>query len=166
MIRRLWREFSAEIVALCLAGIGTFLLLERMQIRATFVRILGSLLAALASVGRAIVQGLRYEATHVTLSDAIGLMVIALAIWIVVWRVRWRMARSEHLASRVCPECGSRLDRVHRRTGDRLFTWIVPLRRYRCANHDCRWTGLRSRLRRFAEEEAHASTASDASGDT
>lgn len=143
MIRRLWREFTMEIVALVLAGLGIFLLMEQMQIRVISLRFLRRVLAALTGAGRAIVHRLLYEVAHVTLSDAVGAMVIVLAMWIIIRRVRWRMVHSEYLASRVCPKCGSRLHRAHRRTPDRLITWILPLRRYRCTNHDCRWTGLK-----------------------
>jgi len=158
MIRRLWREFTGEIVALGLAGLGIFLLVERMQIRVTLLRFLRGLLAALTSAGRAIAQGLHYELTHVTLSDAIGVLVIALAISIIISRVRWRIKHSGYLASQLCPKCGSRLHRVHRRAPDRLIAWIAPLRRYRCTNRDCRWTGLR--LRGLTEDEVRMSAAS------
>lgn len=145
MIQRLWREFTIEIAALVLAGLGIFLLVEQIQIRVTLLSFLRSLLAALARGGGAIVQGLHYKVTHVTLSDAVGGIIIVLAIWLVIWRMRWRIVHSEYLSQQVCPECGSRLHRVHRRTRDKLVTWILPLRRYRCINHACRWTGLRLR---------------------
>lgn len=143
MIQRLWREFTVEIVALILAGLGIFLLVERMQIRVTFLCFLRSMQAVLARAGSAILRSFTYEVTHVTLSDAIGVIIIALAICLIIWRSRWRIVHSEYLSQRVCPECGSRLHRVHRRTHDRLVTWFLPLHRYRCANHTCHWTGLR-----------------------
>jgi hypothetical protein len=146
MIRRLWREFTGEIVAVGLAGLGVFLLVEQMHIRATALSLCRSLLAALSSAEEAIAQGLLYRLARITLSDAMGLIAIGLAISIVIWRVHWRIVRSEKLASPVCPRCGSRLHRVHRRTRDKLITWIAPLRRYRCASRACRWTGLRLRL--------------------
>jgi hypothetical protein len=145
MMKRLWRQFAVEIVALILVGLGMFLIFERMQIRATVLRFLRSLLGALVHAAHALDQGLRYAVSRVTLSDATGAIAIVAAVWLIIWRARWRVARSEILASRVCPVCGSRLHRVHRRTRDRLFTWIVPLHRYRCATHDCRWTSLKPR---------------------
>jgi len=148
MIRRLWRQFTVEIVALVLAGLGLFLLLERMHIRATFLHFLKSLLPTLAWAIRALSQGFLHMVNRFTLSDSVGVIVIAVAIWLIIWRVRWRIAHSEVLVSRVCPECGSRLHRVHRYTSDRLITWIAPLRRYRCASHDCHWTGLKLRPKR------------------
>jgi hypothetical protein len=152
MIRRLWRQFTVEIVALVLAGLGVFLLLERMHIRATFLRFLKSLLATLARAISALGQGFLHMVNHVTLSDGVGVTAIAAAIWLIIWRVRWRIAHSEVLVSQVCPECGSRLHRVHRYTSDRLITWIAPLRRYRCASHDCHWTGLKVRPKETRSE--------------
>jgi hypothetical protein len=148
MGRRLWRQFTVEIAGLILAGLGMFLLLERMQIWVTLLGSVRGLLLSLAQAARDLTQGLLRAVGRVTVSDAIGGVVIAAAVWLILWRVRWRIAHSEVLASRVCPHCRSRLYRVHRRNGDRLITWIVPLRRYRCAGRDCRRTGLKLRPRR------------------
>ena len=145
MIRRLWREFTVEIVALGLAGLGIFLLVEQMQIRVILLRFLGILLAALSGVVRFVAQGLFRRVAQLTPSDAIGLFVIALAIWLGVWRLHWRVIHSEYLSERICPECSSPLHRAHRRPSDRFISWALPVRRYRCTNRACRWTGLKLR---------------------
>ena len=115
-----------------------------MQIWAALLRFVSSPLAVPVRAARAIAGDLLYQVTRVTLSDAIGAAVAALAMWVLVWRARWGILHSEYLSSPICPECGSPLHRVHRHTRDRLITWIVPLRRYRCVDPDCRWTGLRA----------------------
>ena len=40
-----------------------------------------------------------------------------------------------------CPHCQNRAYRIPRRFRDRLFSLIVPLRRYRCETSDCNWEG-------------------------
>ena len=48
-----------------------------------------------------------------------------------------------------CPKCrGSKFHRVRRRTIDRLLGIGLSTRRYRCANPDCRWEGMREYYRR------------------
>jgi hypothetical protein len=145
MMKRLWHQFAVEVVALALFGLGAFLIFERMQIRASILRFVARLLRMLDGVVDYLAQGLSDAVNRVAFSDVTGGIVIAVAVWLIVGRARWRVAHCENLAPLACPACGSRLHRVHRRTHDRLFTWIVPLRRYRCANRSCRWTGLRSR---------------------
>lgn len=39
-----------------------------------------------------------------------------------------------------CPRCGQHTHRVHRRLHERIFSLIVPMRRYRCSH--CGWSGL------------------------
>lgn len=40
-----------------------------------------------------------------------------------------------------CPHCGSPTRQIHRRLRDRMISLLIPLRRYRCGNLDCRWEG-------------------------
>lgn len=40
-----------------------------------------------------------------------------------------------------CPECGSRLGKIHRRTVDRIRSILVPVNRFKCQNRDCEWVG-------------------------
>ncbi len=43
-----------------------------------------------------------------------------------------------------CPKCGgSKFHRIHRRTVDRLLGIGLGTRRFRCANPNCRWEGMR-----------------------
>ncbi|HET7377509.1 MAG TPA: hypothetical protein VFK30_12430 [Anaerolineae bacterium] len=41
----------------------------------------------------------------------------------------------------ICPNCGSKTQRVHRRPLDRIRSLFVPMKRYHCPK--CGWTGLR-----------------------
>ena len=40
-----------------------------------------------------------------------------------------------------CPQCKGPTIRVARRQVDRLSTWLVPARRYRCQSFHCQWEG-------------------------
>lgn len=40
-----------------------------------------------------------------------------------------------------CPHCQHGLMRVERRTVDRMASWFVPQRRYRCLSFNCQWEG-------------------------
>jgi hypothetical protein len=46
------------------------------------------------------------------------------------------------MAHHLCPDCGSPLKQIHRRSFDRLITQFYPIHRYRCSNANCRWEGL------------------------
>lgn len=49
----------------------------------------------------------------------------------------------------VCPRCRGLTYRIPRRALDRLISWFVPVRRYRCRSMNCHWEGnLRSLLPR------------------
>jgi hypothetical protein len=46
--------------------------------------------------------------------------------------------------SEFCPKCGgAKFYRVHRTTGDRIFGLGLQTRRFRCANSNCKWEGIR-----------------------
>jgi hypothetical protein len=48
-----------------------------------------------------------------------------------------------------CPKCGgSKFHRVRRHTLDRVLGIGLSTRRFRCANPDCKWVGLRQYYRR------------------
>jgi hypothetical protein len=48
-----------------------------------------------------------------------------------------------------CPHCsGVDFHRIHRSLGEKLLGYGTEVRRYRCANPECNWEGLRLRDRR------------------
>jgi hypothetical protein len=137
------RRYSFEIVWAIVIALGMFLVLERMSIRATLMRWTQQGMAILFdSVGR-VANALMAFVARTTLSDALGLVLLAGALMAILLRVRWRLLRTPALTVIKCPHCGSVIHRVHRHGGDRLVRWFVPVRRYRCANRKCRWSGLR-----------------------
>ncbi len=144
-MKRILREYRVELIALAFVLLGWFLLVEQIRIRAIIFGTLRRAFGAMARVADHIIEVLVYEATHITLSDAIGLILIGLAFVILVWRVGYRLRRSPDLTALACPVCGGELRRVRRTFLDRVISQFVPVRRYSCKNPDCRWTGLRVR---------------------
>ncbi|HEY9825730.1 MAG TPA: hypothetical protein V6D19_09805 [Stenomitos sp.] len=42
-----------------------------------------------------------------------------------------------------CPKCRKKLHRVHRKPIERIISYLIPVHRFICYNHACRWQGLR-----------------------
>jgi hypothetical protein len=143
-----------EITAAVLVALGLFLLLERMSIRSTLSRWATagarSAIHALGHVDNAVAEAI----SRLTLSDALGLILILGAVIALVLRVRWRLVRTPSLTTLRCPRCGAGIHRAHRRYSDRLMCIIVPVRRYRCSNQECRWDGLRVVVGKHSQEAA------------
>ncbi len=141
--RRFWRDWWVEIVVGVLLFLAVFLLVEQMNIRETLLawsrqRLddVGDLAAAMA---RAVVDRIR----HVTLSDLTAYSLILVVAALLIWRTRERLTGSLRWTALQCPVCGSELHRIHRTWLDRVINLYVPVRRYQCRDHHCRWRGLR-----------------------
>jgi len=141
--RPLWREYRFEIFWLFVVLIGIFLLVERMNIRATLWAWIRAAFRMFYMSLQQVAYGIANWVASTTISDFIGMAFILLAAAGMTLRLRWRILNSERLSTLTCPVCGSPLYRVHRRPRDRFLSWFVPVRRYRCKNHDCGWSGLR-----------------------
>ena len=141
-MKQLLREYRVELVALLMALLGLFLLVERMQIRVTIFSFMRAAWRTVSVAVWAVVSAVVYRILHTTVSDMIGLALIVLAILIVLWRLRLRL-RSQLQTRSTCPVCGGELRRTHRRWQDRLLSrLVVPVARYRCKNEECRWEGV------------------------
>lgn len=131
-----------ELTSLLLLLVGTFLLLENMQLRQrffgtfeiTFNALINSVISAFLSA--------RHTILKIHLSDAIGIVLIIIASGLILYRIRERILDSGRFDLDRCPVCNTRLERTHRRLGDFLITTWFPLRRYSCMNNTCQWTGL------------------------
>ena len=78
-------------------------------------------------------------------SEWLGWILVVAATALLLNRRRDRLLRSTRWVDDVCPKCGERIQRVHRNRLDRLINKVLRshLRRYRCSNPDCGWSGLR-----------------------
>jgi hypothetical protein len=132
-----------EILVVLMVVVAIFLLVERMQIRQT---LLGWLRQAVQALGQALVgllRGLVRFVQTTTLSNLTAYVLLLIALVLVLWRVRWRLMTASQFTDQSCPRCGASLCRVHRHAADRALNLFVPVRRYRCKDHECRWSGLR-----------------------
>ena len=75
------------------------------------------------------------------LSELIAIPMLIGVMLLLIWRIRWRLRNTPALVDTHCPRCGSELQRVHRHSIDRAISIFVPVRRYRCANRECGWSG-------------------------
>jgi hypothetical protein len=136
------RANLVEITAALVAALGLFLLLERMSIRSTLFHWASTgsqnALHVLGRMGDALARSI----ARLTLSNAIGLVLVIMAVVALILRIRWRLVRSASQTVLRCPRCGGGVHRVHRRWGDRIVSLFVPVRRYRCSNRECRWCGV------------------------
>jgi hypothetical protein len=142
-LREFAREYSIELIASFLALLGIFLLVERMEIRVTILRLLRLSWRTVSGVIDAVVNAIVRRVSIITTSDLIGLGLIVLAVAVALWRVRVRLM--SHYAEHACPVCGGDLRRLHRRWSDRALSLLLPVGRYRCRNKECGWEGRRVR---------------------
>lgn len=142
-VRTFLRKYRFEIIWVAVVALGIFLLFERFNIRANVMRWLRTaarfLLQGAGRVSDVVAQFL----TRTTLSDAVAYLLILGAAVALVLRVRWRLQNSPQFTTLKCPQCGADIHRIHRTPADHLISAIVPVRRYRCGNRDCRWRGRR-----------------------
>jgi DNA-directed RNA polymerase subunit RPC12/RpoP len=154
-MKKFFKEFRNEIVVITLMVIGIVLLGADIGMRKTIRR---SALGAFRQVGPAINEAFNSLVEYVlTLSifDIIGWVVVIVAVVYIYGRIRYRFRHNPRWEATVCPRCGSRIQRKHRSTIDRLLskTLMPSSRRYRCTNPECSWTGLR--LQRYHLPRVH-----------
>jgi len=138
------KKYWVEILIVVGLILGVFLLFEQMNIRASLVGLLnavtGAGLNAIVSLFNNLV-GLR---SRLGLSELIAIPMLIGVLLLLIWRIRWRLRNTPALVDDThCPRCGGGLQRVHRRSSDRAISIFVSVRRYRCTNRDCGWSGRR-----------------------
>jgi len=137
------RTYWGEILIVVGLVLAVFLLFEQMNIRATLVgwfsAVTGAGLHAAGRLFRTLV-GVR---SRLGLSELVAIPMLIGLLILLGWRVRSRLRNMPELVDTHCPHCGGRLHRIHRHFLDRAISILVPVRRYRCSNRDCGWTGVR-----------------------
>ena len=137
------RKYRFELIWLLVVALGVFLVVERMNIRSNLI---SGVRLGLAGIGRWIggaAGWLSHFVSGITLSDALGYVLILVALLAILYRTRWRLQRMPSYTDVLCPDCNGEIHRVHRRFRDTAVSWFLPVRRYRCSDRDCRWQGVR-----------------------
>ncbi len=137
------REYWVEIAIVIGLALGIFLMFERVQIRATLLRWLSAAVRGGIATAHQTAVALYRFFTTLGLSELIAIPLLLIVFLAIVWRVRWRTQHNPALTDLHCPRCKGSLHRVHRHMTDRFISIIVPVRRYRCTNRECGWSGIR-----------------------
>jgi hypothetical protein len=143
-MKRFIKEYSIELISAGLLIIGIFLMVERFEIRGTILTGLTNVFNAILSFLKKILTGASSRAVELSLSDALGSLLILLAVGFIVWRIRYRFQNGRRWASDFCPKCSGPIQRVHRSARDRVLgaAFFPDARRYRCVDPKCGWSGL------------------------
>lgn len=132
------KEYRIEVGAVISILLGVFLLVEQFDIIPTVKE-------SVLAIPKAVHTYVMNYIANFSPSDLLGWILILAALGVIGWQVRSRYMRSPRYRSKICPRCGGSLQRVRRSSLDRFLSqYALPeARRYRCANPDCRWSGLR-----------------------
>jgi hypothetical protein len=120
--------------------IAVFLLLEPWNLRECLISLIKLLIGKITMSLNSFIANF---INRLSLSDAIGILILLGVTIVIIFRIRWRILNNDHFWSDHCPRCDSSgLKRVRRYWFDRLIgVFGIPVRRYRCS--DCKWRGLR-----------------------
>ena len=120
------RKFRFEILALFLFGGGIFLLLEKLEIKQVLFRKSKWALSAFQEVASYPVRLI----SQIQQSDIVGLVLVALSIWILGSRIRFRMIQRHRVLDidSQCTKCNSALMRIHRSLIHKLLEVVFRVR--------------------------------------
>ena len=125
--RSFFDTYWFELTVVVLLGLGTFLLLERLQIKAVVyrfvVRVAGNAWQHIRSTGRAALDWLH----EVETSDLVGFALIITACVLMLWKLRLRVIkRHPHISN--CPSCGADMHRIRCTPIHRILELVLWVR--------------------------------------
>ena len=135
------REYKLELLAVFIAVIGLFILVDPFGLRVDIFGVFDGLKSSLSTLKGSITSYF----SQFSAMDVFGWLMVIAGIAFGFWRGRYRFQESELYNSRDCPKCGSPIKRTRRRRFDRFFSTIlfIPFHRYICSDYECGWIGLR-----------------------
>jgi hypothetical protein len=153
-MKRFFKEFRAEIIIALLLIIGIILVIGDFGVRQSSQKVLTSAQDLFGSM----LWSVSNYIGSLSSFEILGFIFISLAFVYLYSRIRYRFRRSPTFMASVCPECGSKIRRVHRSYIDRFLsgTLMPGARRYQCEKTECGWSGLRHqryRLDQIRESE-------------
>ncbi len=141
-LARLWREMP-ELFWLALAAAGFLLLTAYSQIRYAMDRAAAKATNIVAPRAHTLTDKAIAFFNDLSPAEITGFVLLLIAVVAIAYRLRWRVTHSKSLTQISCPRCDGEIHRVHRHPTDRVVNVFAPVRRYRCWNKDCGWSGLR-----------------------
>jgi hypothetical protein len=146
-LKRIFREYWVEFIALVVVGMGILLVVEEFSLREVLALLFHNLVANLRGLAFQSATGLGTYLSNFSSKDFIGEVLLVAAVLFLLWRGRYHFVHSAYWQARNCPKCGSGLHRIHRTKWDRFLsrTFLPGARRYQCKNRACGWSGLRDR---------------------
>ncbi len=144
-MKRFWKEYQVEVTVLALVVLGVILLVGPFGIKDLLRGAASGSSSMIKDFFQSVLDRLFWFVIYLTVWDAVGVLLIVGPILYLFYRIRHRYLTSAEASSRICPQCGSSLERVHRSLFDRLLgkTLMPKSRRYRCTSQSCKWSGLR-----------------------
>ena len=156
-MRRIFREYWLEFVALGVAGTGVFLVVKEFSIREALRLTYHNAIALLGNWAQRASTTAQNYLTHFSPSDLLGGVLVLAGLVFVIWRGQYHFYRSAYWKAVDCPKCGSELHRIHRTSRDRFLsrTLLRGARRYQCKNSECGWSGLRQKREEDRRRKQH-----------
>lgn len=161
MLKKLVKEQGLEIITLVILLIGVSLLLHKTLFpqppgtetgdsppAVESPTLLDRIGAGLQRIGDALKSATTAIGSYfggLDSSEWLGWILVVASTALLLTQRRDRFLRSTQWVNDTCPKCGGHIHRVHRSRLDRLINAILRsrLRRYRCYEPDCGWSGLR-----------------------
>lgn len=153
-IRQFIRKYRFEVTLVILTVIAVLLLVGNDSNN----RIKGLVDQISNAVGNFLMRmldGILENYAKLTPSDLFAFGLLLLIAFLVFFRIRWRVLTAPQFNVRVCPKCGHKIHRSHRKNTDRFLGTIlfIALKRYKCVDRKCGWNGLVTAKSRMVELE-------------
>ena len=130
---KFWRKYNFEIVILSLIVIGIFLIIEDFNIKNSILNAYSQIYDSLIKLFLTLYVALTTLLYGVENSDLFGLILIAIAIFLIL--LKWRQnLLNKYSSCEVCRYCKNRINRIKRRKRIKIFAYIfrLKIKRYQC----------------------------------
>jgi membrane-bound ClpP family serine protease len=140
--RSYFREYNFEITVIILIALGTFLIVEDLEIKTYIYRFIKGFFFGIGNIIKLIQSGTIFVISQFETSDLVGISLILLAVFLIVKRWRDRIIERHSILSE-CPNCSGHLVRTHRELNHKImsFIYFATVKRYHCKA--CSYTGIK-----------------------
>ena len=137
-----YEEYNFEIMVVFLLGLGIFLLVEDLEIKAYLYNMIRTIFLFIEKFIQSFRDGIFYVVGEFETSDLVGISLIFFAMFLVA--NRWRERMIDRFSSlKECPECRSHLHRIQKTSGQRMTSmfYYVDVKHYSCKS--CGYKGIK-----------------------